>query len=195
MMKKTVVDYQNEVFSALLDSVGVHQGMVEHLASLIETSAIAIVNALRADKKVIAFGNGGSAAQAQHLVGELLGRYSAERVPLPAICLSSDSSVVSCIANDYGYGQVFSRQVRALCQPGDIAIGMSTSGRSLNVVEGLEEAARVGATTIALTGQDGMQVDQVTYLLAVPSRSTARIQEGHLVIIHCWCDVVDVDFG
>lgn len=194
-MEKAAMNYKNGVLSALVDSVGVHQAMVERLASSIETSAIALVNALKVGKKVVAFGNGGSAAQAQHLVGELLGRYHKDREPLPAICLSSDSSVVSCIANDYDYEQVFSRQVRALCQKGDVAIGLTTSGRSANVIRGLEEANRVGATSIALTGQKGLVDVEVDHLLAVPSIKTARIQEGHLVIIHCWCDVVDGVFS
>jgi D-sedoheptulose 7-phosphate isomerase len=144
--------------------------------------------------KVIVFGNGGSAAQAQHLAGELVGKYGPVRKSLPSIALTADSGVVTCIANDFGYDQLFARQMEAFAQPGDIAIGMTTSGKSPNVLQAFDIARERGAITIALTGDRGLVGSRADYVVAVPSKSTARIQEGHAFIVHYWCDVVDEAF-
>jgi D-sedoheptulose 7-phosphate isomerase len=183
----------SQLATALTEGLRVRERTLATLVPLIEQTADVIAQALQAQKKVLVFGNGGSAAEAQHLSGELVGRYRGERAPLPSICLSSDSSVVTCIGNDYGYEQVFARQIYALAQPGDIAIGMTTSGRSPNVVQGLRAARERGAVTIAMVGARGVQTD-VDYVLAIQSESTARVQEEHLAIIHCWCDAIDAAF-
>ena len=154
-------------------------------------AARALVEALGAGKKVVAFGNGGSAAQASHLVGELLGRFKESRQPYPAIALAGDMGSVTCIANDFGYDALFERQARALAQKGDVAIGLTTSGRSENVRRGLEAARERGARTIAVTGAAGLVNGTADHILAVPSDVTAHIQEVHLMLLHVWCIYID----
>lgn len=162
------------------------------LAPAIAASADAMAAALVAGNKVIAFGNGGSATQASHLVGELLGRFKLNRRPLPAVALACDPAAVTCIANDFGYETLFERQVEAFTQPGDIAIGLTTSGKSENVLRGLAAGGKGGAVTIALTGAAGLAEGAgADYVLAVPSKITAHIQELHLMILHLWCVTVD----
>lgn len=162
------------------------------LAPAIAASADAMASALVAGRKVIAFGNGGSATQASHLVGELLGRFKTNRRPLPAVALACDTAAVTCIANDFGYETLFERQVEAFTQPGDIAVGLTTSGKSPNVLRGLAAAKKAGAVTIALTGAAGLAGEAaVDHVLAVPSRITAHIQELHLMLLHLWCVTID----
>ena len=151
----------------------------------------ALVKALRDGHKIIAFGNGGSAAQASHLVGELLGRFKESRQPYPAIALAGDMGTVTCIANDFGYEALFERQARALAQAGDVAVGLTTSGRSENVRRGLEAARERGATTVAVTGAAGLVGGTADHVLAVPSDVTAHIQEMHLMLLHVWCAYID----
>jgi D-sedoheptulose 7-phosphate isomerase len=154
-----------------------------------------MTNTLSLGRKLIAFGNGGSASQASHLVGELVGRFSkAPRRPLPAIALAADSGVVTCIGNDFGYDSLFWRQMEALAQPGDVAIGFTTSGESENVLRGLSMAGNKGALTVALTGEAGLAQDVAKHILKVPSISTACIQEVHLMILHMWCMAIDAAF-
>jgi D-sedoheptulose 7-phosphate isomerase len=142
--------------------------------------------------QVFSFGNGGSAADAQHLAAELVGHYQRDRPPLPASALSVDTSVLTCIANDYDYSEVFARQVTALAGPMDIVVGFTTSGRSPNVVKGLAAAKAVGATTVLFSGQDGRPAAEHSDLkLLVPSSSTARTQEMHLLIIHILSQYLD----
>ena len=179
---------------ALEDSVRVQKRLSE-VAEVIEQSAKAICRALTDGRKVIVFGNGGSAAQAQHLAGELVGKYGPVRKSLPSIALTADSGVVTCIANDFGYDRVFSRQVEAFAQPGDILIGITTSGRSPNIIQALDAGRERGSVTIALTGERGLVGSSADYVLPVPSNSTARIQEGHAFIVHYWCDVIDAEFA
>ena len=140
-----------------------------------------IIQALASRRKVIAFGNGGSATQASHLVGELVGRFRKTRRPLPAIALGADTIVVTCIGNDFGYESLYERQIEALAQPGDIAIGFTTSGKSQNVRRGLSEAAKKDAISIALTGAAGLEGGKAQHILQVPSSSTACIQEAHQI--------------
>lgn len=182
-------------FNGLREGLAVRQRTLDTLLPTIEASADAIIAALKGGHKLLVFGNGGSAAEAQHFVGELVGRYKAERDPLPAITLSADSSIVTCVGNDYSFDEVFARQVRALAQPGDIAVGLTTSGRSKNVLAAFQAARERGALTIALTGEAGIQGAAVDYALNVPSQATARIQEEHLAIIHTWCDAIDEVFS
>jgi len=168
---------------------------VAQLAEPAEEVARILVRALGAGRKVIAFGNGGSAAQASHFVGELLGRFSATRQPFPAIALASDASTVTCIANDFGYDVLFERQVQVLAEPGDVAFGFTTSGRSENVRRGLAEARKRGAVTVAVVGGAGLVDGTVDHVLAVPSDQTAHVQEVHLMLLHVWCIYIDEALG
>lgn len=182
--------------ASLTEYFEAHQTVVrESLAALapaIAASADAIAAALVAGHKVIAFGNGGSATQASHLVGELLGRFKDNRRPLPAVALACDPAAVTCIANDFGYNTLFERQVEAFTQPGDVVIGLSTSGKSENVLRGLAAGKKGGAMTIALTGAAGLAGGATAdHVLAVPSKVTAHIQEMHLMLLHLWCVAVD----
>jgi len=155
-----------------------------------------LIQALRKGKKVLLFGNGGSAADAQHIAAELSGKYTRHRDPLPAIALTTNTSSLTAIANDYGYEAVFARQLQALVAEGDIVIGISTSGNSPNVLLAMEEAKRRGAITIALTGQGGKLKELADYVLSVPSTKTARIQEAHITIGHIICHLVEEEiFG
>ena len=164
---------------------------METLEGVAEASARAIVDALAAGRKVLTFGNGGSSAEASHLAEELMGRYRKTRRPFPAISLSSDSGTVTCISNDFGYESLFERQIEALVQRGDVAVALTTSGKSENVVRGLNAAKAQGAVTIALTGSAGLSGAEADHVLAVPSTDAALIQEIHLMLIHVWCQAVD----
>ena len=182
--------------SSVQDYFAAHQKVVadsgEALAAAIAASADAIASALVTGRKVIVFGNGGSATQASHLVGELIGRFKDNRRPLPAVALSCDPAAVTCIANDFGYETLFERQVEAFTQGGDVVIGLTTSGKSENVLRGLAAGKKGGAVTIALTGAAGLADGAVAdHVLAVPSKVTAHIQEMHLMILHLWCVTVD----
>jgi D-sedoheptulose 7-phosphate isomerase len=152
----------------------------------------AIVEAFKSGHKLLVFGNGGSAADAQHICAELVGRFVAERPGLPAIALTTDPSFLTAWSNDYSFDTVFARQIQALGEPGDIAWGISTSGNSCNVVAGLQAARKAGLTTIGLTGRGGGKAaEYCDHLLAAPSCETARIQEVHLVTYHAICGAVE----
>ena len=167
----------------------------EQLRGPAEEVARLLVEALRSGHKVVAFGNGGSAAQASHFVGELLGRFRVTRQPFPAVVLAGDAGTVTCIANDFGYEALFERQAEALVQAGDAAFGFTTSGRSENVRRGLDAARRKGATTVAVTGAAGLVGGEADHILAVPSDVTAHVQEVHLMLLHVWCEYVDEQLG
>ena len=163
-------------------------------APAIEKAAAAIVRSLRRGGKLLAFGNGGSAADAQHLTAELSGRFEKDRPGLPAVALTTNSSTLTCIANDYDYSQIFSRQLQGLVRPGDVVVAISTSGNSPNVLEGVKEAKKAGAVVIAWTGKGGGRLKGMADIcLDVPSMRTARIQEGHLALLHCLCSIVERD--
>jgi len=181
------------IFEAALDA---HRRFAAGGFGSVVQATTAIERALKAGGKVLAFGNGGSAADAQHFVSELVGRFEVERGGLPAIALTTDSSVVTSIANDYGYQHVFSRQIRALGRTGDVALGISTSGRSANVEAALAGAKAGGLVTIALTGRDGgrMGADADIHL-NVAEQSTARVQEVHRTILHAICALIDRQAG
>lgn len=152
----------------------------------------AITRALQAGNKILLFGNGGSAADAQHLAAEFVNRFLIERPPLPAIALSTDTSVITSIGNDYSFSEIFSKQIRALGQEGDVAWGMSTSGTSENVLKGLQVARKMGLVTLSITGRDGGEMATVAdYSLNVSSQSTPRIQEVHITLGHVICELVD----
>ncbi len=165
------------------------------LAQPIANGARALVDCLMQDKKILACGNGGSAADAQHFAAELVNRFEIERPGLPAIALTTDSSVLTSIANDYNYNLIFSKQVRALGMAGDMLLAISTSGNSPNVVEAIQAAHDCDMRVIALTGRDGGAMGSVLspkdIHICVQSNSTARIQEVHLLVLHCLCDAID----
>ncbi len=151
-----------------------------------------IADSLENGNKVLLFGNGGSAAEAQHLAAEFVNRFLMERPPLPAIALSTDSSILTSIGNDYSFSEIFSKQIVALGKEGDIAIGISTSGNSANVIKAIEVAKEMGIETVALTGNDGGDLAKVAnYSLIVPSNSTPCIQEVHMAVGHILCEMVE----
>ena len=157
-------------------------------------AAQAMADALKRGRKLLVFGNGGSAADAQHLSAELVGRFQKERPALPAIALTVDTSILTSVANDYSYKQVFARQIEALGQPGDIAFGISTSGESPNVLLALQAARARGMKTIALTGRDGGAIGPAAEIhVNVPDQSAARVQEVHRTILHVMCEVIESD--
>jgi len=142
--------------------------------------------------KILIFGNGGSAADAQHLAAELVNRFKKERAPLPAIALTTDTSILTAISNDYDFSEVFSKQILALGKKGDMALGISTSGKSPNVIEALKVAKKLGLYTVGLSGGDGgFMKDFCDYLILVPSRETPRIQEGHLLFLHIFSELLE----
>ena len=162
------------------------------IAPLVEAAILALGAALAARKPVLICGNGGSAADAQHIAGELVGRYERERVALPVMALAGDAATLTALGNDYGYERVFARQVEAYGQPGGVLLGLTTSGRSPNVLKAFETARGLGLTTIALTGEGGGQIAALSdILLAVPSRVTARVQELHICLYHYICGRVE----
>jgi D-sedoheptulose 7-phosphate isomerase len=152
----------------------------------------AVTAALKAGNKILLFGNGGSAADAQHLAAEFVNRFIIERPPLPAIALTTDTSIITSIGNDYDFSEIFSKQIRAIGQKGDIGWGMSTSGTSVNIVKAMEAAKRIGMVTIGLTGRDGGDIARIAdHALNVASTSTPRIQEVHITVGHVICEMVD----
>lgn len=162
------------------------------LLTMIKKVSLAIIEAHRNRKKLILFGNGGSAADAQHIAAELVNRFELERMALPAIALTTDTSILTSIANDYDYSKVFARQAEALAEEGDVVIGISTSGTSLSVIKGIEVAREKGAKTIGLTGKNGGELAKIVDLvLKVPSNDTPRIQEAHITILHIICYLVE----
>jgi D-sedoheptulose 7-phosphate isomerase len=175
------------------DSIRVKQVFLEEGLDALERAIDAIAAALAGGRKLLLFGNGGSAADAQHIAAELVGRFHHERRALPAIALTTDTSALTAIANDYGYDEVFARQVRALAAKGDVALAISTSGRSPSVLRAVDACRELGVTTIGLTGGDGGALaGAVDVSLRVSaSRLSARIQETHILIGHVLCELVD----
>lgn len=177
--------------------------MQEHITMFAKLQTIlpqvvAVANELRATMqrggKILIMGNGGSAADSQHIAAEIVGRYKKERRGLPAIALTTDTSILTSIGNDYGYDYVFTRQIEALCRPEDTVIGITTSGNSKNVVNAIIEANAIGATTIGLTGGTGGKLmDLCKFNLVMPSSNTPRIQEAHIFIGHSLCDMLEAD--
>ena len=177
---------------ALRDGVRLRMGLEEQCGERILAAARIVAAALGAGNKVLLFGNGGSAADAQHIAAELVGRFVSDRAPLPGMALGVDSSVVTAIANDFGYDHVFARQIRAHGRPGDVAIAISTSGRSPSVLEGIAAARELGLRVVVLTGRGGRDLaGQADACIAVGSRIAARIQECHITIGHIVCELVE----
>src|SRR6266481_1792017 len=177
------------------ESARLKQQSAEVLGAPIAAAGVLLADCLRSGGKALACGNGGSAADAQHFAAELINRFETERPPLAAVALTTDSSILTSIANDYAYQQVFSRQLRAIGRRGDVLLAISTSGNSGNVLEAIGAARELGVRVIALTGNGGgklaslIQADDVH--ICVPHRNTARIQEVHLLVLHCLCDGID----
>ena len=174
------------------ESIRVKGKFFEENKETIARTAETISHGLRTGHKILFFGNGGSAADAQHLAAELVGRFGPDRSPLAALSLSTDTSILTAVGNDYGYENIFSRQIAALGQAGDTAIAISTSGNSPSVLEGIDMARTKGLFTVGFTGETGGKMkDRVEVLFRVPSRQTPRIQETHILLGHILCELVD----
>jgi len=177
---------------AVAESIRLKSQFMAEQGEAVVAAARLLAEVLRAGGKILIFGNGGSAADAQHLAGEFVNRFQVERTPLAALALTTDTSVLTSIGNDYDFSEVFAKQIMALGRPGDVAWGLSTSGASANVVKALMVARAKGMRTLALTGRDGGPVAaQADLALIVPSPVTPRIQEVHITIGHVLCDLVD----
>ena len=192
-MSDTTARASQDTIAARLEETGkLHQQLPEAQLALIARAGTVIVEALGRGRKVIWFGNGGSATQSQHMAAEFVGRFQQERRSLPSISLTENMASVTAIGNDYGFERIFSRQLEGLAQPGDVAVGLSTSGNSPNVVRGLATARALKLTTIGLTGRSGGKMAEVCEIcLQVPSAVTARIQEVHLTIGHILCELAE----
>jgi D-sedoheptulose 7-phosphate isomerase len=182
---------KESVARSLKEGAELRLKMAETISTEIAAAAEAIADAFKAGRKLLLFGNGGSAADAQHIAAEFMNRFLIERPPLPAIALTTDTSVLTSIANDYSFDEIFSKQVKALGKKGDVALGITTSGSSGNVLKALRVARRLGMITIALTGEGGKAASLADIPLQIPSRSTPRIQEAHIAVGHILCDLTD----
>jgi D-sedoheptulose 7-phosphate isomerase len=188
----TIADRQRLLDEAFTETIAAHARVQRECAGRVLAGAEALVAALRAGRKVLVCGNGGSAADAQHFVAELVGRFTRERRAWPALALTTDTSVLTAVANDCGFDRVFARQVEAHGQPGDVLIGISTSGESPDVLAAVGIGRARGLTTIGLTGRDGGALGRAVDIhLNVPSPSTARTQEVHGTLLHVLCDLVE----
>jgi len=183
---------RDRIKDILFESIQVKEELLHTKIGQIVEIADLIIDALKKDGKLILFGNGGSASDSQHIAAELVGRFQKERRALPAIALTTNTSTLTALANDYGYEVIFARQIEALAQKNDIAIGISTSGRAKNVASGIKQAKKMGLKTVALTGADGGEVAKLADIsLIVPSAVTARIQEAHITIGHILCELIE----
>ena len=194
-MKRADATLSSRVAAHFAESAQLKLAASQALAEPVARAGTLLAEALRAGGKVLACGNGGSAADAQHFAAELVNRFETERPPLAAVALTTDSSTLTSIANDYAYQEVFAKQVRAIGRRGDVLLAISTSGNSANVIEAIRTAHELGLRVVAFTGNGGGKMaallaeDDVH--LCVPHRSTARIQEVHLLMLHCLCDGID----
>lgn len=188
---------QETIKAELKESIEVKNLVIKNLVPQIEKAARLMIDALKAGNKIMFFGNGGSAADSQHLAAELIGRYRKDRKSLPAISLTTDTSILTAVSNDYGFETVFARQIEGLAKPGDVAFGISTSGNSRNVIEGLEKAKGMDCKAIGLLGCDGGRIAEVVDIaITVPCRTTPRIQESHITIGHILCQLIESEiFG
>jgi D-sedoheptulose 7-phosphate isomerase len=190
----SVAQFEAQIRENIESSIAAKQALLSstQLLSTISFVAQVLVSALRKKNKLILFGNGGSAADAQHIAAELVGRYGFERPALAALALTVDTSCITAIGNDIGFDQIYARQVEALSQPGDVVIGISTSGNSPNVITGLNSAKKLGLPTIALTGETGGKIRAIAdHCICVPSKETPRIQECHNLVGHILCEIVE----
>lgn len=189
------MDFQSRILGHFNASIDTKTYASEVLPPFIEAASQMMVQSLVNDGKILACGNGGSAGDSQHFSSELLNRFERERPSLPAIALTTDTSTLTSIANDYSYNEVFSKQIRALGQPGDVLLAISTSGNSANVIQAIQAAHDREMLVVALTGRDGGGMASLLLPedveIRVPAKVTARIQEVHLLAIHCLCDLID----
>ncbi len=182
---------EHEIISILDENIKVKEG-IKRLTPIIKEISKEIINAYKKKKKIVLFGNGGSAADAQHIAAEFVGKFYKNREPLPSLAFHTNTSVLTAIANDFGYDLVFERQVSSFVEKGDIVIGISTSGDSINVIKGLEKAKEKEAITVGFTGQKENKVEKIVdYCLKIPSNDTPRIQEGHITVGHIICYLVE----
>jgi D-sedoheptulose 7-phosphate isomerase len=190
-----MIDHQKRIKAHFADSAALKQAAADVMAPQIARAAALLTDCLFADGKILSCGNGGSAADAQHFAAELVGRFERERPELPAIALSTDTSLITAVANDYAFEQVFAKQVRALGGKGDVLLAISTSGNSSNVVAAVQAAQEREMRVIGLTGKGGGRIGELLapedVHLCVPHDRTMRIQEVHLLTIHCLCDAID----
>jgi D-sedoheptulose 7-phosphate isomerase len=182
------------VVRVLKDAAAAHERMAGRAGAIVGAAA-AIAAALRNGRAILTFGNGGSAADAQHFAAEMVGRYEQDRQAWPAIALTTDTSALTAVGNDYGFDRVFARQLEALGRAGDVAIGISTSGNSPNVLRGLEAAKARGLTTIALTGRGGEAGTIAAHHIAVDEARTSRVQEVHATVLHVICELVEQELN
>ena len=194
------MDLQKRIERHFLASIEAKQKALEYVAPGISNASIIAVQALLDGNKILCCGNGGSAADAQHFAAELLNRFEIERPGLPALAITTDSSTLTSIANDYDYNQIFAKQVRALGQTGDLLLAISTSGNSENVLQAIHAAHEREMKVIAMTGRDGGEIARLLNSsdveIRVPVNSTARVQEVHILALHCLCDLIDTQlFG
>ena len=187
-----MVDLEKKLHSSIQSHIEVFQALkAQFLPSVLETGRL-MSEALNRGNKLMIAGNGGSAADAQHFAAEIVGRYLKERQALPAIALTTDSSILTAVGNDYGFEAIFSRQLAGLGKPGDVFIGISTSGQSANVIAAMEIAASLGIKTVTLLGKTGGKMAVMgDFNVIVPSQETPRIQEAHHWIYHTWCEIID----
>lgn len=176
------------------ESVGLH-GRLAGLIPEIRAAARVMTDAIAGGNKVMFAGNGGSAADAQHLAAEFVNRFLKDRQPLAGLALSTDTSVITAVGNDFSFDEIFSKQVRAMGRAGDVLVGISTSGGSRNIIRALDEAGSMGIARIALTGEGGAMRDHAETVIAVPSRSTPRVQEVHILVGHILCELVENEFA
>ena len=183
---------ENHIIKSFRESARITETFFSDNIQMVIDVVNVITDAMTAGNKIMFFGNGGSAADAQHLTAEFVNRFQIERPPLPALALTTDTSVLTSIGNDYSFDEIFSKQIRALGKAGDVAIGITTSGSSVNVVKGLEQANKMNITTVAMLGKDGGNASKITtYPLIVASNNTPRIQETHIIIGHIICEMID----
>jgi D-sedoheptulose 7-phosphate isomerase len=182
---------ENRILSILAESLAVKDRSVKENLDKLESGAHRLAECLASDRKVLIFGNGGSAADAQHIAAEFVNRFAIERPPLAAIALTTDTSILTSIGNDYHFDDIFSKQIHALGKKGDVAWAISTSGNSANVLKGIEAAGEKKMATVAMTGRGGRLAAMADLSLTVRSDSTARIQETHLIMAHILCDLVE----
>jgi phosphoheptose isomerase len=181
---------------AAVDELIAVLGEFRKIAGLVDQTGQVIVQALRSGGKVLTCGNGGSATDASHMAEELVGRYKGERRSLPAVSLAADPALITCIANDFGYEYIFSRQIEGLAQPGDVVISFSTSGNSPNSLNALKAARQIGVISVAVLGKrGGLMAGKADHEIIVPSNTTARIQEVHTLILHSWLELIEAGFA
>jgi D-sedoheptulose 7-phosphate isomerase len=184
----------NTIENAFARHLGVAEESAKSITASVKNAADVLLSAIKAGNKALVCGNGGSAADAQHFAGELVCKYKNDRRPLPAIALTADASAITAIGNDYGFENVFARQVEALGESGDILVAITTSGKSPNVLRAIEKAKKRGLKIVALTGANGRELGKLCdAAIIVPSEETARIQEIHELVLHSWCEYIDAE--